>query len=551
MGDEVESAGDAGRAQARAQARTAIETILAQSEFQQSAASKWRDRLQERVGKWFEEVMARFGGGRGAARTTALVFAWAAALAALIGLGFWTARTIADRPRGASLGLGSACRVPPTRARAGAARASPRRARGTPARPSGVPTARLWCASRSRASGASMTPERRASTCRCSRQPTNRHSAVLDLTRRFEQIWYGNRAAGADDAASCDRSPGGSRMPASWRTSDLTVLAVAGRGHRAPDRAPRSWLPPPDSLPRNDGSSYAAHPDGARAAYLLLKGLGYDVERSFEPVAALRHVAGADDARAGESLRRTVGAGRQGAARVSREGRPRARDGSRGGRGFPARRQSPPAQSAKTASPGIHGSLGRDGRTAPCPERSPTPSSQSRWRRRLRRSPADSPYVVVYGSEQAPAVLSARVEKGASHVVGELGAAGKRGDWTSEARRAAREYARSARRADDTLGRVLSRSHALVLVVHFRHAVLRGHHAGPRDRRARALHLRPASSADPRPGRRAPDVAARVRRYDGRSLRAGTGVDGGRRDGARARPSPAPGRAWPAAGDRR
>ena len=122
MGDEVESAGDAGRAQARAQARTAIETILAQSEFQPSAASKWRDRLQERVGKWFEDVMGRFGGGRGAARNTALMFAWAAALAALVGLGVWTARTIADRPRGASLDLGSSCRVPPARARVGAAR---------------------------------------------------------------------------------------------------------------------------------------------------------------------------------------------------------------------------------------------------------------------------------------------------------------------------------------------------------------------------------------------------------------------------------------------
>jgi hypothetical protein len=28
----------------------------------------------------------------------------------------------------------------------------------------------------------------------------NRHPVMLDLTRRFEQIWYGNRAAADDDA---------------------------------------------------------------------------------------------------------------------------------------------------------------------------------------------------------------------------------------------------------------------------------------------------------------------------------------------------------------
>ena len=54
--------------------------------------------------------------GRGAARGTALVFAWAAAIAALIGLGYWLARTIAEHPRGAPLSLGSAA-APRPRAR--------------------------------------------------------------------------------------------------------------------------------------------------------------------------------------------------------------------------------------------------------------------------------------------------------------------------------------------------------------------------------------------------------------------------------------------------
>ena len=67
IGDEIESAGDANRARSRAQARAAVETILAGSEFQQSAASRWRERLQEGVGQWFEDFLDGSGRpGRGA-----------------------------------------------------------------------------------------------------------------------------------------------------------------------------------------------------------------------------------------------------------------------------------------------------------------------------------------------------------------------------------------------------------------------------------------------------------------------------------------------------
>lgn len=199
MGDEIQSAGDASLAPARAQARTAIETILAQSEFQQSAASKWRDSLQERVGKWFEELMARFGSGSGATRGTALMFAWAAALAALIGLGFWAARTIADRPRGALLDLGASAAARP-RARELALRA-------VAAVRAGDTREAVRCAY-----GAALVRLEEQGVWRIddARTPREylpllaatdgRHSAVVDLTRRFEQIWYGNRAAGADDA---------------------------------------------------------------------------------------------------------------------------------------------------------------------------------------------------------------------------------------------------------------------------------------------------------------------------------------------------------------
>ena len=199
IGDEIESAGDASRARSRAQARAAVETILAGSEFQQSAASRWRERLQERVGKWFEDLLGRFGAGRGAARGTALVFAWAAAIAALIGLGYWLARTIAEHPRGASLGLGSGAATRP--------RARDLALRALAAARLGQTRDAVRCAY-----GAALVRLEEQGVWRIddARTPReylpmlpatdSRHPVMIDLTRRFEQIWYGNRAAADDDA---------------------------------------------------------------------------------------------------------------------------------------------------------------------------------------------------------------------------------------------------------------------------------------------------------------------------------------------------------------
>jgi hypothetical protein len=75
-------------------------------------------------------------------------------------------------------------------------------------------------------------------------------------------------------------------MSASWRTGDLTVLGIAAIGTVVLTAA--SFLVAPDaSVPRQDGSSFAVHRDGAKAAYLLLRELGYRVDRSYEPLAAL------------------------------------------------------------------------------------------------------------------------------------------------------------------------------------------------------------------------------------------------------------------------
>jgi Domain of unknown function (DUF4350) len=70
------------------------------------------------------------------------------------------------------------------------------------------------------------------------------------------------------------------------RTSDLTILIVAGVVVVL--LAALSFaIAPGAGLPVLSGSSYTADLAGAKAAYLLLEELGYHVERSIEPLAAL------------------------------------------------------------------------------------------------------------------------------------------------------------------------------------------------------------------------------------------------------------------------
>lgn len=196
-------------------------------------------------------------------------------------------------------------------------------------------------------------------------------------------------------------------MPASWRTSDLTVLAIAGAGTVLLTAA--SFLvAPPDALPRNDGSSYASHPDGARAAYLLLKGLGYRVDRSFEPVAAIRHVPehtilvlaspsavpSDQDVRALRAFIERGGlvlaTGSASAAFLPDVPRTRDKSGAATGpRVARARRQDRALPGAITE--GVE-SIEMPAATVPLP--------------------LDSPYIVMYGTEQAPAVLMTRLGTG-------------------------------------------------------------------------------------------------------------------------------------------
>jgi hypothetical protein len=196
-------------------------------------------------------------------------------------------------------------------------------------------------------------------------------------------------------------------MSASWRTSDLTVLLVAGAGTVLLTAA-SFMVAPPDALPRNDGSSYAAHPDGARAAFLLLRELGYDVDRSFEPVTAIRHapkhtalvLASPSEAPSAQDVQAlqtfvergglVLATGPVAAAflpgvpqRTQKRGDPAALRASR------ARRQDRALPAALTD--GVD-SVDMPSATAPLA--------------------LDSRYVVIYGTDQAPAAVTGRFESG-------------------------------------------------------------------------------------------------------------------------------------------
>jgi hypothetical protein len=80
-------------------------------------------------------------------------------------------------------------------------------------------------------------------------------------------------------------------MPALQRTSDLTLLVVAGAVTLFLS-ATSFLLAPVDSTPPLPGSSFASHPSGSRAVYLALQAAGYRVERSYEPLSTLRRDPG-------------------------------------------------------------------------------------------------------------------------------------------------------------------------------------------------------------------------------------------------------------------
>lgn len=216
MRDEIalDSGADGG---ARVRARTSVQAILSRSEYQQGAVSRWREDLRDRIAEWLTALFTRLGISGEAGARTVTILAWLIGLGALTGLGVWLARTMTQRPRHL-LELGSTATAKPRAhelavqalalARAGNIREAVRLAYH--AALVRLEEQGVWRMDDAR------TPRE---YMRILAADDARRVPLVDMTRRFEQICYGNRAAHEDDAASV--------------ASHLEVLGCLRPGERA------------------------------------------------------------------------------------------------------------------------------------------------------------------------------------------------------------------------------------------------------------------------------------------------------------------------------
>jgi len=178
---------------------TALAEVLSRAEFQRDPTSRWLDEQRNRVGQWILQMFNRVIGSAVGSRTAAMVFAWAASLVALAAFTLWLVTTLTRRSSAAAIELAI---TPPRRtaarewalravaaARAGDAREAVRC--GFHAAVNRLDEQGTWRVDESR------TPRE---YLRLLRTDDPRHTVVTELTRQFEQIWYGHRTATGEDA---------------------------------------------------------------------------------------------------------------------------------------------------------------------------------------------------------------------------------------------------------------------------------------------------------------------------------------------------------------
>jgi hypothetical protein len=180
-------------------ARPVLEEILARPEFRRTWRAEWMARLRERIDEWFRGLWNRLGGRPVTSRQVAVALAWIAALGALVALAGWIVRMLLRARPGPALQLGpGAVRLMPSRewaeralaaARAGDVREAVRCAYNAAVRR--FEEDGLWRpdAARTPREYLRLVPAGHA-----------RRAALADLTRRFEQVWYGHQDVGADVA---------------------------------------------------------------------------------------------------------------------------------------------------------------------------------------------------------------------------------------------------------------------------------------------------------------------------------------------------------------
>jgi hypothetical protein len=179
-------------------ARTALTGVLARPDFRRMAQQSAMSSLRQRISQWLLRIWDRLGGKALGRRGTALVFAWIAALLALGVLTAWLVQLIMRPDRHGRLAL-----------TAPSARRRSARAWARDAMQAADPREAARCAYRAAVCRFEEDGAWRPDDTRTPREylrllsPDHRGRGLLaDVTRRFEEIWYGAREATEDDRQS-------------------------------------------------------------------------------------------------------------------------------------------------------------------------------------------------------------------------------------------------------------------------------------------------------------------------------------------------------------
>lgn len=191
----AEAQGAAGSAAGTAEARVALQVVLARSEFAPHRDSGWLTWARQRVAAWLMKLWERIGGGRVGRRGAAIALAWIAVLAALGVLVSWLVRGLVRATSETRLHL-----------RPSASRRISARAWALRAVSSSDPREAARCAYHAAVRRLEEEGVWRIDDARTPREylrllPSShgRRGIVADITHRFEQIWYGGRDATEDD----------------------------------------------------------------------------------------------------------------------------------------------------------------------------------------------------------------------------------------------------------------------------------------------------------------------------------------------------------------
>lgn len=177
--------------------RAALADTLATTEFERAQASNWLEQMRRRISAWLLRLLDRIFGASVGNRTIAVAFAWIAGTIALIALALWLGRLMTRRSPATALELDQTAHRAPARewalralaaARAGDLREAVRC--GFHAAVRRLEEQGTWSVDDAR------TPRE---YLRLLHGDDPRCSTLGDLTRRFEQVWYGHRSATGDD----------------------------------------------------------------------------------------------------------------------------------------------------------------------------------------------------------------------------------------------------------------------------------------------------------------------------------------------------------------